>query len=166
MEVVNPTPEIEITFSKNPIYGNNITVTANVKGNGSTPTGSVVVNIGGKDYVVNLTNGKATAKIDLLNAGTYPVTVKYGGDDNYNKASASDNLTIGKARPRFEIQVAGIEYGQAEIINVTADRLFNDDVRLLINGAEHTVSIVNGSGSITFTGLNPNGYTVNTYFDL
>ena len=165
LEVIKPTPEVEITFSKNPVYGNNITVTATVKGNDSTPTGSVVINVNGKDYEVNLTEGKAVAEIGILDANTYLVTAEYMGDENYANASASDYLTVSRARPRIEIHVAGIEYGQAEIVNITADKLFSDKLRLLINGAEHTVEVVNGSGSITFEGLTPNGYTVNTYFD-
>jgi predicted aspartyl protease len=47
-------------------------------------TGQITLTINKKDYVKNVTNGKATFKISNLTSGKYPYTVKYSGDNIYS----------------------------------------------------------------------------------
>ena len=44
-------------------------------------------------------NGKASLKINLAYTGTYSVTIKYAGSENYNKSSAKATITIKKQTP-------------------------------------------------------------------
>jgi YVTN family beta-propeller protein len=76
------------------MYGQIVTFTATVSGNGGPPTGTVTFKDGAATMgTATLTNGQATFTNSNLAAGSHAVTAIYGGDDNFN-GSTSPALTI------------------------------------------------------------------------
>lgn len=98
-QVVNKaTPTISVTTDGPNTYGNTVTITATL-----TPgtTGSVTFTSGGVTLGSTLVKGSGTASITTtaLPAGTDTITASYGGDNNYNPATATTTDTISMASP-------------------------------------------------------------------
>ena len=137
-------------------YGNeaNVVVTTNGKA-----TGSVSINVNGKDYIETLVNGKAALSISGLAASTYSVTVKYDGDGNFTGATMSNSFTVSKANP--SLNVVGEVYGNSAIIVVTANNKATGTVTITATGKDPVVSsLVNGSAVLVLSGLTDGTYTV------
>jgi hypothetical protein len=79
------TTAVRLTPSQNPTnFGQALTVTATVTGNGGTPTGSVTFADGGNALQTVAVNasGVATYVTSTLTDGTHPFTASYAGDAN------------------------------------------------------------------------------------
>ena len=69
--------------------------TANVSGQGGTPTGDVTFSEGATTLGVSqLTNGVATLAKSDLSAGAHTIVATYGGDATFETSSASHNHTV------------------------------------------------------------------------
>jgi len=81
-------------------FNSQLTVTAAVSGSGATPTGTVTLSGGGyTSSSETLSGGSYTFTIpgDSLATGTDSLTVSYSGDNTYNSASGSTQVTITSA---------------------------------------------------------------------
>jgi hypothetical protein len=85
------TPAVTVTSSVNPsVFGQSVTFTATISGNGSTPTGLAGFVIdGGTPISVTLTGGQASLTTSTLTAGNHTVTVNYSGDSSHTPSSGS-----------------------------------------------------------------------------
>ena len=57
-------------------------------------TGTVTVTINGKDYTVDVKDGKAVFDIPGLAAGKYDIVVYYSGDDKYDSCQIDYIITV------------------------------------------------------------------------
>ncbi len=63
--------------------------------NGQGLNANVLMSFNGQDKNISLVNGKASVKMDpILYVGEYPITLFYLGDDTYDVAILSDNITV------------------------------------------------------------------------
>lgn len=120
-------PTIDLTSTTNPAATNesiviDVTVAPPYVG-AATPTGSVtfyngVTQIGTGTLDLN---GAATITIPPLSSGTYPITVQYAGDTNYQaETSSALSLSVEKATVTTLAPVGGpITYGQSETFTAT-----------------------------------------------
>ena len=80
--------------------GKKVTVDFTVDDQKGNPVhnGNLTVTVDGKEYVVNVTDGKATFKDIILpdTPGKYNYEVSYSGEDNYNPSVGQLNLTVQK----------------------------------------------------------------------
>jgi hypothetical protein len=97
---VKATPSITVACSPNPItYGSETTTCTTTVSAGATGTTTWTIN-GSAWTTQTLSGGTASAEgFNGYAAGSYTITVTYNGDSNYNPASSSTTLTIGKATP-------------------------------------------------------------------
>ena len=99
-------------------------------------TGTVVIDVNGTRYVVDVADGKLEV---VLDAGDYSVVATYDGDDSYD-ASVSDAETIvvsEKQAANVQVEIPDdIKVGDKIIINVTADT--NAEIIVYINGEAQT----------------------------
>ena len=73
--------------------------TANVSGQGGTPTGDVTFSEGATTLGVSqLTNGVATLAKSDLSAGAHTIVATYGGDATFETSSASHNHTVSSSQ--------------------------------------------------------------------
>ena len=90
------------TVSKISDYNMNITVPEFKEGVNSTinvvlpkdATGTVTVEIGGKNYTANVTDGVANVIIPGLGVGDYNITTTYSGDAKYDLMTKKGNITV------------------------------------------------------------------------
>ncbi len=132
-------------------------------------TGSIIVNIGGKNYGADLINGSATIKPTDLADGTYNATIRYTGDDNYSpftktvsvniktvvdpKITAGDLSVIYSAGTKYSVTVYGTDGKVAA----------NAQVTFLVNGKVFKTVTTNANGVATVViTQNPGTYKITT----
>src|SRR5262249_9722424 len=84
----------------NSTYGQSVSFTVTVSGNGPTPQGTVQFVVDGTDLgsPATLTNGSATSpSTTLLGAGSRMVEAQYSGDSNYPAATGSYTQIVTQA---------------------------------------------------------------------
>ncbi|WP_225370022.1 beta strand repeat-containing protein [Methanobrevibacter arboriphilus] len=155
--IVNPVNDV--------VYGNNVTVTGNVVGVGSVPTGNVTIHFNnGNAVIVDLDNTgywsytfKTTNSSAFDNgAGSYTVNVTYDGDNNYTPAF-NDKLSfsITPAHPEvFVSRVGDVNYGKSIIVSGNVSGIVGGSfptgfVTVKVSGKSWNVPLVNGKWNIT-----------------
>ena len=118
--------------------------------------GEVLVSVSGLNYTVTVTNGKASQNISGLKAGTYDVTVKFEGNDDYNPVENTTSFMVAKLAPTLEITAGeAIEGGNLEItVNM------NDDATgiVIVNG--ESVALVDGQAKAIIENLTAGDLTI------
>ena len=105
--------------------------------------------------------------LNITSPGEYNITFKYIGESgegpqleilrgtiHYN---LKNNLTL-------TVSADDIDYGSPANIVITTDETFSGDVLVSIAGADYTVNIVNGKGSLNISDLDAGSYDVNAIF--
>lgn len=135
-------------------------------------------------YYLNVTDGKGTAEILHLTAGSYNVTLTYTGDDKYLSSSNATTVKVSKLES-FVIPIAhNIYVGENENIRllVPSDATgnvtevidgeafnFNLDTGVLgavySEGAKYNVAISGGNGELVISGLPKGEYTVSVMYN-
>ena len=125
-------------------------------------TGTIVIN--GEN--VTVTAGKATYTFKNLAAGNYTYEIELKDDVKYNDASATVSFKVmEKLSPNMTVTAANIVYGAKAVVKVTADTAISGNVTVQIDGKNYTVSLVNGSGSISVASLAAGTHTVKAVFE-
>ena len=130
----------------------------------SDATGSVTVNVNGKDYTGTVVNGIANVKVSGLKADTYDVTVKYSGDNNYNDAVATSSFTVSKVDPTMDVTVDDIVFGEDLTVNAVLPADATGEVVITVDGVDYPVAIVDGKATGTIGGLAAGDYTVSVKY--
>ena len=130
----------------------------------SDATGSVTVNVNGKDYTGTVVNGIANVKVSGLKADTYDVAVKYSGDNNYNDAVATSSFTVSKVDPTMDVTVDGIVFGEDLTVNAVLPADATGEVVITVDGVDYPVAIVDGKATGTISGLAAGDYTVSVKY--
>jgi len=89
--ITTSTTATTLASSLNPsIYGQSVTLTANVTSSGGTPAGTVTFTDGANTLGTSaLSGGQATLSINTLGAGPHSITATYSGDVGFNSSSSS-----------------------------------------------------------------------------
>ena len=130
----------------------------------SDATGSVTVNVNGKDYTGTVVNGIANVKVSGLKADTYDVAVKYSGDNNYNDAVATSSFTVSKVDPTMDVTVDDIVFGEDLTVNAVLPADATGEVVITVDGVDYPVAIVDGKATGTISGLAAGDYTVSVKY--
>ena len=126
----------------------------------SDATGSVTVNVNGKDYTEPVVNGIANVKVSGLKADTYDVIVKYSGDNNYNDAVATSSFTVSKVDPTMDVTVDGIVFGEDLTVEAVLPADATGEVVITVDGTPYTATIDNGKATGTIKDLTAGDHTV------
>ena len=142
-------------------YGNVFTVNAVLTGVNNAPlTGDVIVTVNGKDYTVNVVNGKGNVTGVKLAAGSYDFTAKFAGDNNYNAVSDSGNFKVNKVDSVIDVAVSDIKVGEDAVITVKLLSDATGSVTVNVNGKDYTEPVVNGIANVKVSGLKADTYDV------
>ena len=142
-------------------YGNVFTVNAVLTGVNNAPlTGDVIVTVNGKDYTVNVVNGKGNVTGVKLAAGSYDFTAKFAGDNNYNAVSDSGNFKVNKVDSVIDVAVSDIKVGEDAVITVKLLSDATGSVTVTVNGKDYTEPVVNGVVNVKVSGLKADTYDV------
>ena len=133
------------------------TVTIEVTG---PKDGFVHIDIGGKGYYANFTNGKASIDISGLTVGDYTAVVSFMGDDTYDKSNATKTF---KVTPGIKIDVGGS--GNNTSINITVPGNATGNVTVIIDNQTYVVTnLTNGSAIINLTNMTPGEHNVTVIY--
>ena len=142
-------------------YGNGFVIEATLTGvNGAPLTGNVIVTVNGKEYTVEVTDGKGIATGDKLAAGTYAFAAVWAGDDNYNIVTENGDFKVNKVDSAIDVAVDTIDFGEDAVISVKLASDATGEVVITVNGEDYTVAIENGVATVTVSGLEAGDYTV------
>jgi cell division protein ZapA (FtsZ GTPase activity inhibitor) len=116
--------------------------------------GVVLVDVDGKGYYVNLTDGSAELLIKDLEPGNHTATVTFLGNDLYEGASVTKNFTTSEGL-KLEVNSTGNE----TVVEVTVPgNATNGTIIIRINGTDYVGEVSNGTASVNLTNITPGIY--------
>ncbi len=122
--------EVHITVEPgNPVYGQEISITATVDGDakiinfsehGSTSLGGATLFIdGGVIYTLASETDTVTFNVPGLDAGEHTIKVVYNGDEHYWSAEGETTIFVGRSEPEITVTAGDITYGESVQATVT-----------------------------------------------
>uniref|UniRef100_UPI000370F98C Ig-like domain repeat protein n=1 Tax=Methanobrevibacter smithii TaxID=2173 RepID=UPI000370F98C len=162
--IKNSLSTITINTIKDSIYGESITITANIT---SGADGNVTFTIDHDSKTVEIVNGVAKVTFNKVNAGNKNVKATYNGNNIYQGSSDTKEFKIAKAPSNINIITSEIIEGQ----NVRIYAVVNDDAtgnvtfRILGLYSPRNKTISNGNASWLISPLTSGSYTINAYYN-
>ena len=142
-------------------YGNGFVIEATLTGVNSAPlSGNVIVTVAGKEYIVEVTDGKGIFTGDKLAAGTYGFAAAWAGNDNYNIVTENGDFKVNKIDSTVAVNADDIKVGENVTVTVNVPNDATGDVIIIVDGVDYTVAIENGKAVKTIADLKANDYTV------
>ena len=162
--IKNSLSSITINSIKDGIYGESITITANITRGAD---GNVTFTIDSDSKTVEIVNGVAKVTFNKVNAGDKTVKATYNGNNIYQGSSDSKEFKIAKAPSNISIITSEIVEGQ----NVRIWAIVNDDAtgnvtfRILGLYSPRNKTISNENASWLISPLTSGSYTINAYYN-
>ena len=162
--IKNSLSTITINTIKDSIYGESITITANIT---SGANGNVTFTIDHDSKTVEIINGIAKVTFNKVNAGNKNVKATYNGNNIYQGSSDNKEFKIAKAPSNINIITSEIIEGQ----NIRIYAVVNDDAtgnvtfRILGLYSPRNKTISNGNASWLISPLTSGSYTINAYYN-
>ena len=143
-------------------YGNGFVIEATLTGVNSAPlSGNVIVTVAGKEYIVEVTDGKGIFTGDKLAAGTYGFAAAWAGNDNYNAVVENGDFKVNKiVDSTVAVNADDIKVGENVTVTVNVPTDATGDVIIIVDGVDYTVAIENGKAVKTIADLKADDYTV------
>ena len=142
-------------------YGNGFVIEATLTGVNNAPlSGNVIVTVAGKEYIVEVTDGKGIFTGDKLAAGTYGFAAAWAGNDNYNAVVENGDFKVNKIDSTVAVNADDIKVGKNVTVTVNVPTDATGDVIIIVDGVDYTVAIENGKAVKTIADLKANDYTV------
>ena len=140
------------------IYGE--TAKINIIASPSAVTGNVTFKLNNISYVVPLNNGKGTANIANLPAGTYSTTLTYNGDEYYYGTTKYLSFNVAKTATELSASIGNIHYGQDALVIVNVQGVNpTGNVSFTLAGKDY-VLVIGEMNSKSISGLEVGNYTV------
>ena len=119
-------------------------------------TGTVTIEINGKEYTTTVKDGKAVFNVNGLAFGDKTVAVKYSGDKNYRDNYTTGQFTVYKRPSTITAKGKNIKVGVDEIITANVPGDATGRVLVDIGGVGYYATISNGVAKVTIPEL-PSG---------
>ena len=143
-----------ISITAHDIYvGDTETVTVTLP---KEATGTVTIEINGKEYTTTVKDGKAVFNVNGLAFGDKTVAVKYSGDKNYRDNYTTGQFTVYKRPSTITAKGKNIKVGVDEIITANVPGDATGRVLVDIGGVGYYATISNGVAKVTIPEL-PSG---------
>ena len=161
---VNKIPtRLTISFDTPIIVGDDAVISIVLNRNLNT---SVIVTIDDEAFVAGLINGKGTLTVSNLAAGTYKVKATYPGDDKYMASNSTvKTLKVNKIPTSIDVEFkTPVRVGDDVVFTVKMNESVNGTARLRVGNKAYSVSLINGVGTYTVSGLANDTYDVRASF--
>ena len=147
-EVKKATPTVTVK-AEDIDYGQQTGIAASIS-NGLA--GNMVLKLNGKDYTQSISDSKAIFNISSIEIGKYTITVTFGGNANFNAASATTTFEVRKLQ-NFNVETPNVvsTYDNKFDLGLPADASGN--VVFTIDGNEYSANVVNGKANINLPQL-------------
>lgn len=127
-------------------------------------TGSVIFVFNGKEHEIAITDGKASLNLSKLDEGTYSITVRYSGDDNYMSSSKTISFYIKEFASDMVLTVENAVYGDDLIASVSLNGNATGTVKFTIGNITKEVNISDGKAVYNFKGIGAGNYNLTAYY--
>ena len=132
-------------------------------------TGLINITLQGEHFTGILENATVNITIPssvLTTEGKYNIIVAYNGSDEFNATTVASSFNVLKvSNYPIVINVTDIKYNELEIINITLPSDINNTIiKVLINGVEHNVTVVDGKASLSLNNLTVGSKSVKVVF--
>ncbi|WP_407393829.1 Ig-like domain repeat protein [Methanobrevibacter sp.] len=153
------TPEIEL----NPVLdGDTLFIDVTAPKDVTRP---VLVDVDGKGYYVNITDGKGRLVLENLTAGSHDIKAKYLGDDKYTESDEkSASVEVSDVPSSVSIKVDNITYGEDAVIEVTVPSDATGNVTVTIDGKDYPATVSGGKAVVVVPGLEAGNHTVDVSY--
>ena len=128
-------------------------------------TGTITINVDGKDYTETISGGKAVFDIGDLDAKTYTVDVSYSGDKRYDVNSTSAEITIHKLNTTIGASDASGKVDEKINVKVTLNKDATGVVTITVGETSYVGTISNGVADVELTGLANGTYEADVVYD-
>ena len=126
----------------------------------SDATGTLTVNLGGKNYTQEVLDGWAILSISGLAPGNYIVHAGYNGDEKYESITFNDTtVNIEKLPSSISVEAANINVGDVATVNITTS-VIAGNVIVSVAGRDYNVTVDNYAGRLSISNLTQGNYTV------
>ena len=98
-------------------------------------------------------SGSGTLALYGLDAGTYPVTIDYAGDENIEGVSLSGEFKVSSINPDMEIDSNDISVGEDEKIIVSLPSDATGNVTVTVDGKNYSAKVKDGKAIISIPDL-------------
>ena len=126
-------------------------------------TGYVIVNVNGTEYAVDITQTKELS-IPIIHAGTYSVTARYLGDENYTSSTASTTFKANKVSSDVEVEVKDTVAGGDIEVKVTLPPNAEGNITVTVGNETKTVDAHGGENTIVISNVTEGTYNVTTTY--
>jgi hypothetical protein len=147
-EVKKATPAVTLK-AEDIDYGQQTGITASIS-NGLT--GNMVLKLNGKEYSQSISDSKAIFNISSIGIGKYTITVSYGGNANFNSASATAKFEVRKLQ-NFNVATPNTVSTYDNKFDLGLPNDASGNVTLTIGGKEYSANVVNGKADINLPQL-------------
>ena len=128
-------------------------------------TGTLTVNVGGKNYTSNVTNGASHIDITGLAPGNYSATVTYSGDTNYTVASKTINLEVPKIKTVLDETTLKIDLDNASIrISLSLPGDAAGTLTVTVDKENYTADVVGGKATVNIPSLGEGTHNITVYY--
>ena len=128
-------------------------------------TGFVIVNVGGTDYGINLTNGDDSVTIPITQSGNYTAAVTYLGDDKYASNSTSADFHANAEAPSdVTVDVKDTPEGSDVEVVVNVPEGQNGTATVTIDNVTQTVPVTSGENVITIPAMDEGTHNVTVVY--
>ena len=124
-------------------------------------TGTVLIDVDGTGYYVNLTEGKGKLILMDMAGGNHDVSAVYLGNDKYGPSDANvSSFEVSDVPSTVSVEVDNITYGDKAVIEVTVPSDATGTVTVTIGGKPYEANVTNGKATIIVPDLKADNYTV------
>ena len=106
----------------------------------------------------------ATLRLYNLDPGSYPVTVVYNGDRNFDNTTATEEFKVNHLNSTIDIKTKDINVGDDETITVKLISNATGTVTVSIDGKNYTAAVKDGKAIITIPNLSAGDKTADVYY--
>ena len=161
-DTLNPKKDLNISARAEPVYvGENVTVIVTGLENA---TDEITVTVGSNKWVGKISNGTANVVISGLKENV-TASVYYAGDDKYNPASTTVNITV---KPKEDLNISAraepVYVGGNVTVIVTGLENAMGEVTVTVGSNKWVGKINKGTANVIVTGLKESG-TANVNFN-
>ena len=143
-------------------------------------TGNVTVNIDGLEMGVPIVNRTGNLLVPGLSAGDHTLTASFNGNFEYRQCNVMMDVTVLKKKVSVIIETVNIQFGDVETVNVQLNESIEGIATVeitkrgsyLANGTvmgnnfnmNYTITLINGSASLSIPDLTVGEYTATVHY--
>ena len=122
--------------------------------------GNVIVIVNNKNYSVEIKNGKGSLHLFNLTCGSYPVVVRYGGDDNYMSCENTTSFNVLKVNIEVNNETIMIPEDNQGNYSISLPGDATGTLTVSVDGNDYNETLVNGKATVSVSELSEGSHNI------